>query len=109
MLQLSGHQGSVHALAFTSDGQTLLSAGKDGTIRAGDLAGGRERACLTGHAGPVLCLALHSNGQILASGGADGVPRLWNLQAHTLKLHLEAQLAAVTGLAWLPNKDTLLV
>jgi WD40 repeat protein len=37
-----GHAGSILALALTSDGQRAVSAGDDGTLRAWDVAAGRE-------------------------------------------------------------------
>jgi hypothetical protein len=40
-----GHAGSILALALTSDGKRAVSAGTDGTLRAWDVAAGRELTC----------------------------------------------------------------
>lgn len=109
MRSLSGHQGTIRALVFGPDGNTLISAGSDGTIRIWDLSSGQAVAVLKGHDGAVNCLALHDNGRVLASGGADRIPRLWDHRQATLHEVLPAQMAPITGLAWLHKKTTLLV
>lgn len=107
MLQLAGHDGAIHALTFGLGGQALFSAGKDRVVRQWDIGGAKESASFHGHNDPVYCLAAHANGRVLASGGADGRPRLWDVPNTALLETLPRQFGSVTGLAWLPGRNTL--
>src|SRR5262249_9532843 len=69
---LRGHQGGVWSLAFTPDGQTLVSASDDLTVKVWSVTAGEERFTLRGHQGPVWSLAIPPNGRTLATGSFDG-------------------------------------
>src|SRR5436309_1060917 len=79
MLILKGHTNSVQALAYTPDGQTLISAGDDCTIRLWDVRTAREVARLEGHTDGILTLSISSDGKWLASGGHDKGVLVWDL------------------------------
>ncbi|MCA9464011.1 MAG: hypothetical protein KC643_00955, partial [Nitrospira sp.] len=72
--------GEVHAVGFTTNGSTIVSAGTDGTVRFWDSTTGKPLGTFTGHRGPVWALALSPNGSYLATGGRD---RSIHLQAST--------------------------
>src|SRR5262249_1851853 len=54
---LRGHTRAVLALAFSSDGQVLASAGADGLVKLWNPKTGQELATLKGHTGRVFALA----------------------------------------------------
>jgi WD40 repeat protein len=68
------------ALAFSGDGRTLVSGGKDGTVRLFDLTRNpaRELFPLRGVSGPVEVLAFSPVGSLLAAGNPHDI-RLWDL------------------------------
>ena len=73
---LVGHEGPVHAIAFTADGGKLVSGGEDRTIRVFDTADGNEQGKLETPV-PVRAVALIQAGKQIATGGEDNTIRTW--------------------------------
>lgn len=77
VLDTGGHRALVKGLAFTPDGQQLISAGDDKVIRFWDIASGRTVKTIRGEIGPghegkFFALALSPDGRTLAGGGYLG-------------------------------------
>ncbi len=85
---LPGHPGGVSALVAAPDGTWLASAGRDGSVRAWDVAAGTQTLVGT-HEGRVSALVIAPGGSWLASGGLDATVRLWDPTG--------GELAALTG------------
>jgi WD40 repeat protein len=100
MQVLQGHEGVVHALLFAPDGEALLSAGKDGTLRAWGPWGGGQ--VIDDAGAPVLAFAFSGDGRWLAKGGTDGTLALWDFAERNVKISRSAG-GAVTALAFLPG------
>ncbi|MBD2512172.1 WD40 repeat domain-containing protein [Nostoc muscorum FACHB-395] len=79
-----GHQGSVMSVAISTDGQTILSGGYDGTVRLWNRNGQPLGEPFKGHQGTVLSVAISTDGQTILSGGDDGTVRLWNRNGQPL-------------------------
>jgi WD40 repeat protein/serine/threonine protein kinase len=75
---VSGHVGEVVQLAFSPDGKTLASGGKDGVVRIWDLFSRGEPLVLTGHKAEVRSVAFSPAGRLVASSSYDGTVRLWS-------------------------------
>ena len=70
----------VQALAFSPDGRTLLSAGRDRVLRLWDTETGALVQTMTGHTDEVFAAVFHPNGKRIASGGRDRVVRIWDAE-----------------------------
>jgi RNA polymerase sigma factor (sigma-70 family) len=66
------------AVAFSPDGKTLFTGGRDGVVKQWDVAAGRHVRTLERHYAWVETLAVSPDGRTVASSGQDGVIRLWD-------------------------------
>jgi WD40 repeat protein len=79
-LLLKGHAGKVSAVAFSPDGQTLMTGSWDETVRLWDVTTGRERANFKWGVGRVYCVAYAPDGLRLAAGGDLGSVIVWDAE-----------------------------
>lgn len=63
-------------MSFSPDGQRLVTAGTDTTVRLWNLSG-REIAKLNTYQGGVLSASFSPDGERLATAGQDGTVRIW--------------------------------
>jgi WD40 repeat protein/serine/threonine protein kinase/DNA-binding SARP family transcriptional activator len=64
-------------MAFTPDGQFILTTGVEGHAVVWEAGTGRKLLTLSGHAGPVIGVALNPAGTHAATANADGTAALW--------------------------------
>ncbi|WP_017315666.1 nSTAND1 domain-containing NTPase [Mastigocladopsis repens] len=81
---LKGHQGYVRTVAISTDGQTIVSGGDDGTVRLWNRKGQPLGEPFKSHQGSVISAAISTDGQTILSGGDDGTVRLWNRKGQPL-------------------------
>lgn len=75
-----GHAGDVTSVAFSSDGQYILSGGKDNTVKLWDVSTGKEIRTFRGHSGWVCSLAFTPDGRYAVSGSSDKTIKIWNIE-----------------------------
>jgi WD40 repeat protein len=78
---LNEHTDWVWCLAWTPDGETLISGSADHSIRTWNTKTWKQLALLDGHTDSgIYAIAISPNGRILASVSLDNTARLWNLE-----------------------------
>src|SRR5437016_1141492 len=88
-----GHTETVTGVAFSTNGQVLVSGGSDRTLRFWNPANGQAVATIGAHAAPVSAVALNPNNAAAYSAADDGTVKVWQLPvppARNLAAHADA-------------------
>ncbi|BCR98592.1 NACHT and WD40 domain protein [Aspergillus luchuensis] len=105
---LEGHSDLVQAVAFSPDGQTVVSGSYDKTIKLWNAATGELQQTLEGHSDRVSAVAFSPDGQTVLSGSYDNTIKLWNAATGELQQTLEGHLYSglVSAVAFSPDGQT---
>jgi WD40 repeat protein len=74
-----GHQDALRAVAFSRDGKSLVSGGKDHEVFIWDLAGNAPGRRFDGHSDLVYSVAFSSDGKRIASASFDQKVIVWDV------------------------------
>ena len=100
---LRGHQGAANSASFSPDGQRVVSAGDDGTVRVWELGTGREQVVLQSNDAPVYAASFSPDGQRVVSAGDDGTVRVWELGTGREEVVLQSNDAPVYAASFSPD------
>jgi uncharacterized protein len=99
--------GSLTAVAFTPDGNTLATAGDGKTIKLWEVESGKLIRTLTGHPGRIHSLAFGTDGTQLASAGADKLIKVWDVKTGQVISTLQGHTGEVLSVVFSPNTRTM--
>ncbi|HWB10909.1 MAG TPA: protein kinase [Pirellulales bacterium] len=89
----------VNAFAVSSDGERLLLAAEDNSVRLWSLVEQRELHMLIGHTFQVTCAAMAANAPRGATGSGDRTVRVWNVLTGDCLAVLEGHTGRVNAVA----------
>ena len=100
---LSGHTGSVLAVACSPDGTRIVSGSSDDTVRVWDATSGEEVAILAGHRNLVFAVAYFPDGARIVSGSGDNTLKIWDAATGALLATLAGHADTVQAAACSPD------
>ncbi|MCI0331620.1 MAG: protein kinase [Planctomycetes bacterium] len=80
-LRLAGHEGPVRCVAFSPNGQLVLSGSEDNSLRVWDVAAGAGVKTLRGHGSDVHSCVFSPDGKFVLAGDDQHV-RVWDLAGY---------------------------
>ncbi|MEH2043322.1 WD40 repeat domain-containing protein [Nostoc sp.] len=104
---ISGLVDEVNSLAFSADGQTLVSCGADSTIKLWHVGALDLIDILHKHNGVVRCAAFTPDGRMLATGGDDRKILFWDLMQRQVAIALSLDDTAAHSLVLSRDGETL--
>lgn len=100
---------AVLSVAVNPNGSTLVTAGKDKTVRVFNRADGKQVRTLDGHGGEVTAITFSRNSVQVATGGTDKTPRLFDANTGMLVKAFAALPGNITAIEITPDTSRVLV
>lgn len=93
-------QSEVNSVAFSADGERLVSASGDGTVKVWNSRTGELIQKIDAHAGFACSVVFHPDGKHLASVGADKQVKVWDLATEEPLFAEQCETVHVYGAAY---------
>jgi WD40 repeat protein len=100
---LQGHSGRVWSVAFSPDGQRIMSGSEDKTIKRWDAQTGSELRTFGGHSYFINSVAFSPDGQRIVSGSYNKTAKLWDAQTGSELQTFEGHSNSVRAVAVSPD------
>jgi WD40 repeat protein len=100
---LAGHTSLVCSVAFSPDGQHIVSGSADKLVKVWSVSGGKEVASLAGHTSYVLLVAFSPDGHYIVSGGWDKLVKVWSVSCGKEVASLAGHTSVVRSVAFSPD------
>ncbi|MHC4518612.1 MAG: WD40 repeat domain-containing serine/threonine protein kinase, partial [Planctomycetota bacterium] len=116
------HRARVWSIAFSPDGQRIVTAGTDGTAKIWEATSGKELLTLQGHSYPIASVAMSSDpdswgvygghiwsagfsadGQRIATGSSDTTARVWDASSGKELLTLKGHSSVLWSVGFSPD------
>jgi WD40 repeat protein len=101
--RLQGHTNAVYSVAFSPNGQRVVSGSRDNTLRLWDVNGTPIGQPFQGHTDAVLSVAFSPDGQRIVSGSWDNILRLWDVNGTAIGQPFQGHTDAVLLVAFSPD------
>jgi WD40 repeat protein len=105
---LRGHADWVNSVAYSPDGQWIVSTSNDRTVRVWNAKTGEQELVLSGHTASANSASFSPDGQRIASAGDDRTVRLWDVGTGTEIGLLEGHTGPVYSVVFGPDGKTVL-
>ena len=105
--ELKGHRAQVSSLAFSPDGNTVLTTSFDSTARLWDVKTGKSLRVFR-HTSPILAGAYSPDGKTIVTGSWFGKICVWSIKKGKLLRELQAPSdGTITAVAYSPDGKTI--
>ncbi|MCG8366182.1 MAG: TIR domain-containing protein, partial [Pseudanabaenales cyanobacterium] len=101
--RFQGHESGVLSVAFSPDGQSIVSGDEDGVMRLWSLKGGAIGQPFQGHEEGVSAVAFCPDGGCIVSGGWDGAVRLWDLEGDPIGQPFTGHIGVIASVDFSPD------
>lgn len=99
----NGHAASVCHADFSPDGQTLVSVGKDNTVKVWEVGTGKLLRTKENHSFRGRCVVFSPDGKTFASGSPQKKVKIWDLSTGNLLQSLRGHTDDIKAVTFSPN------
>ena len=99
----TGHTDRVNSLAWSPNGERIVSASDDRALRIWEARTGKVLTTLSGHSRPVRTCAWSPDGEWIVSGSDDWTLRIWEARTGKVLATLSGHDGPVNSCAWSPD------
>lgn len=100
---MKGHRGAISGLAFQRDGQQMVSASADGSVRVWSVPGGQLIRTIELDAGPATAFAASSDRVV--TGHGDGTVAVWDSDSGSKRASFKHSDATITAVVFAGSGD----